>query len=106
MLDKLINNAIDFHTNSVISLVLFEKDSWCYIQLRNVGPSLPDDLATQIFQPMVSKRDLEQDKTVPHLGLGLYIVKLIVDKHSGKVSAKNKQEGVEFLVALPILSIN
>jgi two-component system sensor histidine kinase ChvG len=38
------------------------------------------------------------------LGLGLYIVRLIVEYHSGQVSAKNREdtEGVEFTISLPL----
>jgi two-component system sensor histidine kinase ChvG len=39
----------------------------------------------------------------PHLGLGLYIVRLVVAAHDGEVSARNLPggAGVEFLIRLP-----
>lgn len=103
MLDKLINNAVDFHEQGSQILLAIESDAdLCRITVRNVGRALPTELESQIFQPMVSKRNSPQDNTQPHLGLGLYIVKLIVDKHRGSVWAKNWPQGVEFFVELPI----
>ena len=36
-----------------------------------------------------------------HLGLGLYIAKLIVEGHGGKIAANNIDGGVEFAVKFP-----
>jgi signal transduction histidine kinase len=38
-----------------------------------------------------------------HLGLGLYVAKLIAEGHSGKITASNTDSGVEFAVTLPEL---
>jgi dedicated sortase system histidine kinase len=107
MLDKLIGNAVDFHQiNTPISMcvrviTLVDNTKAAELVLRNTGISLPGD-GKQLFQPMVSIRPTMKPTTEPHLGLGLYIVKLIVDRHGGKVIAKNWQQGVEFCVTLPI----
>ncbi len=37
-----------------------------------------------------------------HLGLGLYIVRLIAEGHAGSVSASNTGDGVRFDVRLPL----
>lgn len=104
MLDKLINNAVDFHDNgSAIKLMLESKQGACYVRVRNNGEALPETIEDQIFQPMVSKRKTVEAPSHPHLGLGLYIVKLVVDKHQGTVWAENWQHGVEFSVELPIV---
>lgn len=104
MLDKLIANAVDFHlpeTNIVVSL--HESDSVAILSINNEGPTLPENMDGQLFQPMVSIREMVTQSSSPHLGLGLYIVKLIVQQHKGKVTAKNWQRGVEFQVELPII---
>lgn len=111
MLDKLIGNAVDFHKiNTPISIVLRvvtleDNTNVAELVLRNTGISLPDDEYKQLFQPMVSIRSATSQSTLPHLGLGLYIVKLIVDKHVGKVIARNWHGGVEFCVELPITKL-
>ncbi len=37
-----------------------------------------------------------------HLGLGLYIAKLIAEGHGGRIDAANVEGGVEFRVSLPV----
>lgn len=36
-----------------------------------------------------------------HLGIGLYIAKLIAEGHGGRIAAENIQGGVEFSVSIP-----
>ena len=47
---------------------------------------------------MVSMRPHKDNK---HLGLGLYVAKLIADGHNGRIDAKNIDGGVRFSVWLP-----
>ena len=55
----------------------------------------------QLFQSMVSIRTDKNKSTQPHLGLGLYIVKLIADFHGGEVWAENTGSGVKISLRLP-----
>jgi signal transduction histidine kinase len=55
-------------------------------------------MRSQLFDSMVSVRKGADDK---HLGLGLYIAKLIAEGHGGHISADNVRDGVLFTVALP-----
>lgn len=105
MLDKLIANAVDFHqakTPIIICLEKHNKSNNAILKIKNTGPQLPEDMEKQLFQPMVSIRDASSQSTTPHLGLGLYIVKLVVEQHSGQIKAQNWQQGVEFQIELPI----
>jgi dedicated sortase system histidine kinase len=109
MLDKLFDNAKDFCTQpGTIELRLHQDARAVLIAVANTGPQLPSNMASELFNSLVSVR--EQDSANQsgtenlHLGLGLYIVKLIVDFHRGNVSAQNTDTGVEFLVTLPIVS--
>ncbi len=105
MLDKLIANAVDFHqgeTAIVISLEKQDNANLAMLTIKNSGPQLPKNMEQQLFQAMVSVREAVTQSAVPHLGLGLYIVKLIVQQHGGQVTAQNWQHGVEFQVTLPI----
>ena len=71
------------------------------ISLRNQGPLLPAAMQRQLFDSMVSVR--EKSARV-HLGLGLHIVRLIVDFHGGTARAENLPDGsgVEFRIHLPL----
>ncbi len=105
MLDKLIANAVDFHlpkTAIVISLEKGKKLNTGLLKIKNSGPHLPEGMEQQLFQPMVSIREAVTQSPVPHLGLGLYIVKLIAELHGGQITVNNWQQGVEFRFELPI----
>jgi len=97
MLDKLIDNAASFTaTGGHITLTLQAHE----LSVANEGPLLPESMQRQLFDSMVSVR--ESSERV-HLGLGLHIVRLIVDFHEGSVQAQNLEDGsgVIFRVSLP-----
>lgn len=105
LLDKLINNALEFNlTQSPISVSLNKLDNEAVLSVRNKGPLLPEGLTEHIFDSMVSVRS-QQLQQQPHLGLGLYIVRLVCEYHKGSVIAANNQQddGVEFTVRIPLL---
>ena len=104
MLDKLIANAVDFHLpDSTIDIALATTNAEASITLSNEGPLLPEAMAAQLFQSMVSVRPHKTDGE-PHLGFGLYIARLIAEFHRGTVSAANRKDGagVVFTVTLPL----
>lgn len=91
MLDKLVENAVSFHTpGSAIELSLKKAHNNIEIQVSNIGAAIPEELKNQIFNSMVSYR--RQKEQQPHLGLGLYIVRTIVEHHQGTVSVHCSEE--------------
>ena len=58
-------------------------------------------LHEQLFNSLVSMR--EKRGSGRHLGLGLYIVRLVAEAHGGSVAATNLSgdKGVEFIIHLP-----
>ena len=101
LLDKLIDNAIAFGTPSGLIVVnLRVIDNHFELTVSNDGPALPSEIADSLFDPMVSSA---RDARKTHLGLGLYIVRLVAEFHRGTVSARNRPggSGVEVLVSLP-----
>ncbi len=100
-LDKLISNAVDFHTESTpIRLQLAqEKQQQVEIKVINQGPPLPETGSESLFQSMTSLRTQKDGE--PHLGLGLYLVKLIAEFHGGEAKAENIDGGVCFSINLP-----
>jgi dedicated sortase system histidine kinase len=99
MLDKLVDNAVDFSSNNdIITIGLEQRQDSLVITVANPGPSLPERMRTQLFDSMVSVRGSDGDE---HLGLGLFIAKLISEGHGGSISADNIDGGVMFSVTLP-----
>ena len=104
MLDKLVANAVEFSSDVSPRIVieLQQADSHYEIGITNRGPLLPEEMQESIFNSMISVR--EKDKgSGAHLGLGLYIVRLIAEYHRGEVRAANLADGsgVKFSVLIP-----
>ena len=99
MLDKLVDNAVDFSDEAdTIKLGLTDTDGWLVLSIMNPGPPLPERMRTQLFDSMVSMRSGHNSR---HLGLGLYIARLIAEGHGGRIEAENVADGVVFVVRLP-----
>ena len=104
MLDKLAANAADFATaGTPVSVSLQRVGNDAVLQFSNSGPPLPPEIADRLFDSMISVRK-EASSDNPHLGLGLYIVRLIAAFHGGRASARNWEDGrgVCFEIRLPI----
>lgn len=120
-LDKLASNAADFALagSSIVLEIGCEagRETGAFrevpgpplisLAMRNQGPSLPDAMGTSLFESMVSVRTelpvapREPDPALrsarresAHLGLGLYLVRLIAEFHGGTVFAANTDSGV------------
>ena len=103
MLDKLVSNAIDFHTpGTPITINLTRNEKRISLGVENSGPTLPVEMQANLFESMVSVREKRGEQ--PHLGLGLYIARLIVEFHRGTIVAFNRtpQDGVRFNIEFPI----
>lgn len=101
MLDKLIDNAIDFSAEgATISVSLRAEPDAVELSVANPGPPLPPEAATRLFESLWQSRS-EADKR-PHFGLGLYIVRLIAEFHGGSARAANlpEEKGAEFTVRM------
>lgn len=93
LLDKLIANACEFsEPGAEIAVSLDISGKQAVLEVSNQGPALPENMAEQIFDSMVSVRP-PQGGEKPHLGLGLYIARLIAQYHQGQIKASNRQDG-------------
>ena len=72
-------------------------------EVENQGPPLPERMRTRLFESMVSIRPSGGDGG-PHLGLGLYLVRLIAAFHGGQAVARDREDGdgVQVAVTLPL----
>jgi signal transduction histidine kinase len=108
MIEKLIDNAVSFHTaETPVTLNLSGKNNSMELQICNQGSPIAPDMLGQIFNSMVSLRS--QKENTPHLGLGLYIVRTIVEHHRGTVRAENmnaEKQTVCFSITLPRAALN
>jgi signal transduction histidine kinase len=90
MLDKLVENAVDFAAKGTSVRIYLSNDG--VLRVENQGPSLPAGIRDSLFDSMVSLRG-ERSGGTPHLGLGLYIARLIAEFHGGSLRAENLPGG-------------
>ncbi len=103
MLDKLVGNAVEFsQPGKEITVNLINNTDLVELQVINIGPGLPEELLDDLFNSMISIRS-ERSDTGPHLGLGLFVARLIAEFHAGSISAMNleNRQGVCITVAFP-----
>ncbi|MCH8866348.1 MAG: hypothetical protein IID58_05790 [Proteobacteria bacterium] len=103
MLDKLVDNAVDFSDEGdTVAIGLHSDQDMLQLTITNPGPALPERMRSQLFDSLVSVRSGDNK----HLGLGLYIAKLIAEGHGGTINATNTDDGVTLLVSLPRKHVN
>ena len=103
MLDKLIDNAVDFHrAGTPIRVQLECFGDLAQIVVANRGAALSKSKLNTIFDSMVSHRGPDNRL---HFGLGLHVVRIIAEHHGGTVTAVNleDQSGVAFVIRLPLV---
>jgi len=93
-LDKLFDNALSFTpADGWLRLSLRPMDGGAEIELANQGPPLPAAMQGRLFDSLVSLRDKATPGDAPHLGLGLYVVRLVAERHGGVAAARNLEDG-------------
>lgn len=97
LIGNLINNAFSASLESSspkISLTLTMEGENYIVKVRNNGKTIPPDIGDTIFDKGYSTRNGG--------GLGLYIVKSLVNKFNGQISyISNPEFGTEFIVKIP-----
>lgn len=92
MLDKLLDNARDYTPiNGQITVGIRDHINAVSLWVENEGPSLQVHNGVDAFQMFSGTRN---DSTGSHLGLGLYVVRLIAESMGAQVSIGNTEQGV------------
>jgi CheY-like chemotaxis protein len=101
---NLIQNAIKFTpVGGTVALSVAVRRGACELRVSDTGMGIDPELLPRVFEPFVqAERSLA--RTQGGLGLGLALVKGLVDLHEGTVSVTSRGpgEGAEFTVRLPI----
>ena len=103
LLDKLIDNAVDFSpAGATITVRLRREAAAAVLEVDNPGPPLAPQARGRLFESLWQSRNGSDSR--PHFGLGLYIVRLIAEYHRGGVAAADLPggDGVRFRVRLPL----
>lgn len=101
---NLLNNAARYtHTEGKISLSLRKTDDEAQLRVRDSGKGIAPDMLETIFELFVQGDDT-LDRTSGGMGVGLTLVRTLVELHGGRVTASSDgpDRGSEFVVRLPL----
>jgi len=105
VLANLLNNAAKYtDEGGQIWLSVEREQERALLRVRDNGIGIPEHMVTCIFDPFTQvNRSL--DRSQGGLGIGLTLVRHLVEMHGGSVSVTSKgpNQGSEFLVCLPLL---
>ena len=100
---NLLANAVKFTPpGGHVDVSVTEGPADVEITVRDTGPGIPSDFLPHVFEPF-RQADSPETRTVGGLGLGLAIVRHIVEAHGGTVTGRSdgKGQGSTFSVRLP-----
>ncbi|MBN2440413.1 MAG: cyclic nucleotide-binding domain-containing protein [Spirochaetales bacterium] len=95
---NLANNSIKaMPDGGDFTLTVSRKESYLYFEVSDTGEGMSQDVLKKIFEPFFSF------SKSGGTGLGMSIVKSIIDAHNGVLSVQSKEfEGTTFTIAIPV----
>ena len=92
VLANLLDNSISFSPpNSEINVIVNSEDKKVKLVIEDQGPGFKEKNIEKIFKRFYSNRP---EKFGEHTGLGLNIVKNIIELHGGSINASNNNKGI------------
>ena len=103
---NLLSNAIKFtNKDGNISVIVEADDKYVFIRVKDDGIGISKDIREDIFSRFVQE-DKSLNRKNEGSGIGLALVKSLVELHDGEVYLEDVSEGSEFVVKLPNIKIN
>lgn len=102
---NLLNNAAKYsERNGRIWLTAEQQGSELIVSVKDTGIGIPADQLPRVFE-MFSQVDRSLEKSQGGLGIGLCLVKRLVELHGGRIEARSEGpgKGSEFVVRLPVV---
>jgi len=95
---NIIHNALHAMTNKgTLTIDVFTKDGFVHVHITDTGHGIPPEIQDKIFNAFFTTKKAGEGS-----GLGLDIVRRIIDKHNGKISFESVPGKTTFMVALPV----
>jgi len=104
---NLITNAIKYTpAKGTVEIKLEKADDKVVFEVIDNGYGIPQDLQKRLFEPFYRAASIET-RSISGTGLGLHLVKNIVERHNGTVHYKSTYgEGSNFGFELPLAEVN
>lgn len=102
VINNLIDNAIKYTAKGTVEVSLFKENDQIRFQVKDTGQGINPDELKNIFEKYSrGKKSINQNAG---LGLGLYIAKIIISQHQGKIWAESagQDQGSTFIFTIPI----
>ena len=100
---NIINNAVSYSPKGAqIQINLQAKNKTGILTIENSGTTIPEEQIPHLFEPFY-RIDKSRNRNTGGTGLGLFLVKSILDMHSFKYMLENTKTGVCFSVIFPII---
>ena len=98
---NLIGNALKFtHPGDAIQVRAFEDGTSVVIEVADTGPGIPEDEISRVWEELYRGQDA---RGIPGSGLGLALVRAIVERHNGQVALRSRiGQGTVITVHLPV----
>ena len=95
---NLIDNAIDaVDDGGKIEIEASSNNGDIKMIFRDNGSGIPEDVKNQIFDPFFTTKDVGKGT-----GLGLDVVRKIIDKHEGRIEVESEPGNTEFKLTFPL----
>jgi signal transduction histidine kinase len=103
--DNLFSNAVKYAQQQIsIKMLTAARDNKLVIEISNDGYLIPAEMKERIFEPFFRIKETSKQKGT---GLGLALVRSLVELHNGKVYVKETSSGYNlFVVELPYSSLS
>jgi len=94
---NLVHNALyAMNNHGTLTIALQAQENQAIVSITDTGKGIPDDIQPQIFEAFFTTKPAGEGS-----GLGLDIVKKIIDKHDGRIEVESQPGKTTFTVFLP-----
>jgi len=99
-LQEIIENAYKYGKDKII-IKAYKDNKGFYIQVKDNGVGIKKEIIGEIFH-LFSRTNNELNRNVYGLGVGLFLVKKIIDSHNGEIIIKSKEnKGTTVTIFIP-----
>ncbi len=105
VIENLLSNAIKFnHPEGSVTIVTKKIDSMIQISVTDTGHGIPKEEQSKVFEKFFKYRG-EATRDIQGTGLGLFVVRMLIEKMNGKITFTSEVEkGTTFTFTLPLAS--
>ena len=98
VVDNLLGNAATYSPpGNSVRVDLRQAEEKVYLTIENTGVHIPEDDISKLFEPFY-RVEQSRNRQTGGSGLGLYIVKTIINLHNAEISVQNTDDGVAIKV--------